>query len=137
MLPSADLKDHMSSDPVTIGPDASLIDAVQLIIKHSISGLCVVDETHRLLGVLSEVDCLQGFLNATYNQTSAGKVSEYMTREVDVARLNENIINVASEMMSKNQRRRPVVEDTKLIGQITCRHLLAAVNEFSLAKTKA
>lgn len=137
MLPSAILKDHMLKNPVSISPNASLVDAVQVILRHKISGLCVVDENLKLLGVLSELDCLRGYLGATYNQTKVGKVCDYMTTEVDVVHSNENIINVANEMLAKHQRRRPVVEDGKLIGQITCRQLLSVVEEFSLAKSKA
>jgi hypothetical protein len=33
-------------------------------------------------------------------------------------------------MLLKNKRRRPVVENGKLIGQITCRQLLSAVMQF-------
>jgi hypothetical protein len=34
-------------------------------------------------------------------------------------------------MLRKNKRRRPVVEDGKLVGQITCRQLLSAVKNFT------
>ena len=91
----------------------------------------MIDNDKKLLGVLSEIDCLQGFLAATYNSSSVGSVSEYMTKDVDVVHLQDNIINVANDMMSKSQRRRPVVENGKLVGQISCRQLLLAVDEFS------
>ncbi len=136
MLRSVYLKDYMLDNPVTILPQANLIEAVQKILAHKISGLCVVNENKQLLGVLSEMDCLQGVLGATYNQSSIGQVSEYMTKEVDVAVLTDDIINVANDMMSKNQRRRPVVENGRLIGQITCRQLLNAVKEFSQEKSR-
>ena len=137
MLRSVDIRDYLIDNPVTIAPQASLIEAVQKILAHKISGLCVVDDNKQLLGVLSELDCLQGVLGATYNQSSVGRVAEYMTTEVDVAVLSDDIINVANDMMSKNQRRRPVVDNGKLIGQITCRQLLGAVKEFSQAKNRA
>jgi CBS domain-containing protein len=43
----------------------------------------------------------------------------------------EDIVDVAQDMLRQNKRRRPVVEDGKLIGQITIRHLLKAVRSFS------
>lgn len=128
---SVDIRDYMKEAPVTIGPDADLTEAVKKILAHKISGLCVVDENHKLLGMLSEMDCLQGILSATYNQSGAmGLVSEYMTPEVEVASLQDDIINIANEMMNKHHRRRPVVDGGKLIGQITCRQLLSAVKDF-------
>jgi CBS domain-containing protein len=47
-----------------------------------------------------------------------------------VAHPNEDIVDVAQDMLKKNKRRRPVVENGKLIGQITCRQLLIAVVKF-------
>ena len=137
MLRSVDIRDYLIDNPVTISPQASLIEAVQKILAHKISGLCVVDDNKQLLGVLSELDCLQGVLGATYNQSGVGQVSEYMTTEVDVAVLSDDIVNVANDMLSKNQRRRPVVENGQLIGQVTCRQLLGAVEDFAKAKSRA
>ena len=131
MLRSVDLEDYMLKSPITVPPQASLLEAVQKIILHKISGLCVVDENQQLLGMLSEMDCLRGILSATYNQSGVGLVSEYMTTEVVVAKLRDDIVGVANDMLSKQQRRRPVVDEGKLVGQITCRQLLNAVKEFS------
>ena len=47
-----------------------------------------------------------------------------------VAHPNEDITDVAQDMLLKNKRRRPVVEDGKLVGQITCRQLLGALKKF-------
>lgn len=131
MLRSVNLKDYMQGSPVTVSPQTNLLEAVQKILSHKISGLCVVDDKQQLLGMLSELDCLEGILGATYNQTGVGLVSEYMTTQVDVAKLHDDIIGVANDMLLKNQRRRPVVDDGKLVGQITCRQLLSAVKRFS------
>ena len=47
-----------------------------------------------------------------------------------VAHPDEDIVDIAQDMLTKNKRRRPVVENGKLIGQITCRQLLTAVKKF-------
>lgn len=140
MLRSVNIRDYMQDKPVTVPDSAPLIEAMQKILSHRISGLCVVDDQHRLVGMLSELDCLRGVLDATYQSGSGGlgQVNEYMTRELDVAALSENIVSVASDMVSKRQRRRPVVDDNgRLIGQITCRQLLNAVRDFSVIKAQA
>ena len=130
MLRSVNLKDYMDENPVTVLAETPLGEAAHLIIKHKISGLCVIDEDKHLVGVLSEMDCLRGILGATYNQSRTGNVSEYMTADVDVARPEEDIINIATDMMNKQQRRRPVLENGVLIGQISCRQLINAVEDF-------
>ncbi|MFA7554896.1 MAG: CBS domain-containing protein [Spongiibacteraceae bacterium] len=131
MLASVNIKDYMIINPVTILPGAQLSEAVQSIIKHKISGLCVVDDNKMLLGVLSEMDCLKAFMDATYNSNNVGIVEEYMSIDVDVVQMNDNIINVANDMLLKGQRRRPVTDKGKLIGQISCRQILQMVEAFS------
>jgi len=131
MLQSVNLRDYMLLHPVKVKADANMMEAMKVIIDNKISGLCVVDDADNLVGILSELDCLRAALGATYNKTSVGKVSEYMaTDNLVVAHPEEDIVDVAQDMLTKNKRRRPVVENGKLIGQITCRQLLTAVKKF-------
>ncbi len=131
MLHSVNLRDYMLTNPVRVRADDNVLDAMQVIIDNKISGVCVVDADANLVGILSELDCLRAALGAIYNNSSIGKVSEYMASDnLVVAHPNEDIVDVAQDMLAKHKRRRPVVEDGKLIGQITCRQLLSAVKKF-------
>ena len=131
MLKSVHLRDYMLTHPVKVKADDNLLDAMQVIIDNKISGVCVVDDSGNLVGILSELDCLRAALSAIYNESGIGKVDEYMASDnLVVAHPNEDIIDVAQDMLLKNKRRRPVVEDGKLVGQITCRQLLSAVKSF-------
>ena len=131
MLQSVNLRDYMLPNPVKVRASDNLMDAMQVIIDNKISGLCVVDEEQNLVGILSELDCLRAVLGAIYNNSSISSVGDYMaTDNLVVAHPNEDIVDVAQDMLLKNKRRRPVVEDGKLIGQITCRQLLSAVKKF-------
>ncbi|MDP5054182.1 MAG: CBS domain-containing protein [Congregibacter sp.] len=134
MLKSVSLRDYMVVHPVTVTPDLNVYEAMVIISDNKISGLCVVEDTDRLVGVLSEMDCLRAVLSATYNKEGFGLVSDYMTSEnLIVSHPSEDIVDVAQDMLRQNKRRRPVVEDGRLIGQITIRQLLKAVREFSAA----
>jgi CBS domain-containing protein len=132
MLRSVELKDYMLTHPVSVNVDSDMGEAIRLIIDNKISGLCVVDDHSHLVGILSELDCLRAMLSATYNEGGIGMVREYMASDnLVVANPHEDITNVAQDMLRKNKRRRPVVEDGKLVGQITCRQLLSAVKNFT------
>ena len=132
MLQSLNLRDYMLTNPAKVKPDDNVLEAMRVIIDNKISGVCVVDAEGILVGVLSELDCLRAALGATYNKTSIGLVREHMTGDnLLVAHPNENILDVAQDMLLKKHRRRPVVENGRLIGQITCRQLLAAVRKFT------
>jgi CBS domain-containing protein len=131
MLQSVNLRDYMLPNPVKVRADDNVLDAMQVIIDNKISGVCVVDNDGNLVGILSELDCLRAVLGAVYNNSGIGMVSDHMaTDNLVVAHPNEDIVDVAQDMLLKNKRRRPVVENGKLIGQITCRQLLSAVKKF-------
>jgi CBS domain-containing protein len=131
MLKSVNLRDYMLANPVKVKAEDNVLDAMQVIIDNKISGVCVVDEEGNLVGILSELDCLRAVLGATYNNTGIGKVREHMASDnLVVAHPDEDIVDVAQDMLLKNKRRRPVVENGKLVGQITCRQLLSAVKKF-------
>ena len=63
------LRDVMSRQPVTVGPDATLLDALVLMRGQKVSGLPVVDEGGTLVGVLSQRDVARTL-------KSAGKIPE-------------------------------------------------------------
>jgi CBS domain-containing protein len=116
---------------VTVSPDTNILEAIDLIVENRISGVCVVDGDKRLVGVLSEMDCLKATLSATYNNSAIGIVADHMTAdELITSGPNDDIVDVAQDMLNRKIRRRPVIVDGKLVGQITCRQLLKAVRNF-------
>ena len=131
MLKSVNLRDYVLPNPLRVHPADNILDAMRIIIDNKVSGVCVVDQENNLVGVLSELDCLSAVLDATYNRGGIGQVCDHMASDnLVVAHPNEDIVDVAQDMLRKNKRRRPVVENGKLIGQITCRQLLSAVGSF-------
>lgn len=131
MLKSVNLRDYMLTHPVKVKPNDNIVDAMKVIIDNKVSGVCVVDVDGNLSGILSELDCLRATLGAIYNESGIGLVKEHMTADnLLVAHPDENILDVAQDMLVKKHRRRPVVENGRLIGQITCRQLLSAVKKF-------
>ena len=132
MLRSVEMKDYMLTNPVKVKADDDVFDAIHHLLVYKVSGACVVDDGGHLIGVLSELDCLRAILSSVYNESPVGKVKEYMTKEVISVKLNDNIVDVARDMLEHKHRRRPVIQDDGLlIGQVTCRQLLRAVKEFA------
>jgi CBS domain-containing protein len=117
---------------VTVNQSATVSEAAQIILEHKISGVTVVDESGNLAGILSELDCLRAIVNAVYNGSLPGAaiVEDVMTKEVESNSPNEDIVNVAASMLDHKHRRRPVVENGKLLGQVSCRQILRAIKDF-------
>ncbi|MDF1831878.1 MAG: CBS domain-containing protein [Porticoccaceae bacterium] len=131
MPKSVELREYMRT-PRTVKQNATVADAAQVIIDNRVSGVVVVDDTGQLVGMLSELDCMQAIVSTVYNGGTPGAeiVRDVMTKEVTVNRPSEDIISVAAEMVKHKHRRRPIVDNGKLVGQISCRQLLRAINDF-------
>ncbi len=130
---SVELRNYMVKHPVTVRPEDTIFQASRKILDFKISGLCVVDENNNLVGVLSELDCLRAIVKRVYEngEEDAGTVADVMAHHVEVNHPHDQIINVASSMLDHKHRRRPVVIDGKLVGQITCRQILKAIKDFA------
>ncbi len=131
MPKSIALREHMRT-PRTIKQNATVAEAAQVIIDNRVSGIVVVDEAGQLVGMLSELDCMQAIVSTVYNGGTPGAeiVREVMTKDVIVNHPDEDIITVAGDMLKHKHRRRPIVDNGKLVGQISCRQLLRAINDF-------
>lgn len=134
MSRSLSLESYMVKRPAKVNANATILEAAEIILKHSVSGLCVVDDTDKLVGVLSELDCLRAIVERIYvnKQASAGYVYEAMTKEVEVNKPGDDIISVAASMLENKRRRRPVVDGSDLVGQVTCRQILGAIHDFTI-----
>ncbi len=52
------VRQHMTPEPQRVSPDTPISEAVDRVVNHRIGCLCVVDDTQRLVGVLSQLDLL-------------------------------------------------------------------------------
>jgi CBS domain-containing protein len=134
MTRSLTLESYMVKRPAKVNANATILEAVDIILEHKVSGLCVVDDNDKLVGVLSELDCLRAIVDRIYvnKQSSAGYVYEVMTKDVETNKAGDDIISVASSMLQNKRRRRPVVNGSDLVGQITCRQILGAIQDFTI-----
>lgn len=139
MVLSTRVSDYMLSKPVLVKPDTDLYKAIHEILVNRISGVTVVDETGRPIGMLSELDCLHGILAGTYHQSVGGKVKDYMTTgPIECVGPNDDILLVAKAMIERKRRRLPVVNaEGVLVGQVTCRGLLKALKDFGVPEDPA
>lgn len=125
------LERYLAEQDVRVQPEMNVYEASRLILDAKASGATVVDASGQLVGVLSELDCLRALVTSVYNGSDPGGalVSDIMTSSVETADADDDIIEVASSMAASKRRRRPVIKDGKLVGQISCRQILRAVTE--------
>ncbi|MDA3918810.1 MAG: CBS domain-containing protein [Deltaproteobacteria bacterium] len=127
------IKDYMNPNPVTVTPETRICDVIELILKYKVSGVVVADQSKNYSGVLSELDCLKVTSESIYNEGQNApslRAQDIMKTDVVTASPNAGLFDILICMLDEGQRRRPVIEDGKLIGQVTCRHLLKAIINF-------
>lgn len=124
--------DYMTRDVITFHPDQSIVEAMDSFLEKGISGAPVVDDHGKLVGIISEVDCLKIMVDEAYYNLPHGKitVAQYMSHKVATIPITSDILDVASKFLSTNYRRYPVIDDNgKLAGQISRRDVLQATRD--------
>ena len=116
------------NDLVTFRPDQTIEEAIEIIIDKRISGAPVLDEKGKLVGMLSEKDCLRIIVDQAYHNLpiESKKVSDYMTAEVKTLSYDSDVVSAANQFLHTPIRRMPIVENGVLKGQISRRDVLRA-----------
>lgn len=125
------VKDYMSRRVFTVSEDMDVTDAVHMLVKHDISGAPVVDRDGRLTGMLTERDCIAVALNAGYFDEPGGHVADYMTTPVETVTIDESLMDIAVRFRDTRYRRFPVMRDGEMVGVISRRDVLRALQRGS------
>ena len=120
-------KDFMAKELVTVHPETDAYEAIVRLLKHQISGMPVTDAAGNLVGVLSERDCLTTLVQAQYHELPTASAGELMSADVRTVSPDTDILQVAKIFLENKFRRLPVVENGRLVGQISRRDVLRAI----------
>lgn len=120
--------DFIEKSGLTLKKDQNMESAIKQLVNHKATGLPVVADDGKLLGVLSEKDCLKFAFDMRYFNEGHMRVEQYMSAKLITLGVNDNILQVA-ELFIKNQYQMyPVVdEDGHLLGVMTRRSALKAM----------
>ncbi len=121
------VKDFMTRSLISFAPETSVYDAMKTLIEHRISGGPVLDSDGNLVGMLSEVDCHKTILSSSYNNYPIETVGDVMSTDLKTVDANMSIHALAEKFLRNPYRRYPVLENGKLIGQISRRDVLIAI----------
>ena len=113
----ADVLASKGSNIITILPHQVIRDAVNLMEKHNIGGLVVVNGEGEIQGIITERDLIR--YAATDQPTFSAPISSIMTKRVIVGVLQDDIDSVAHTMTEKHFRHLPVVDGNQLVGILT------------------
>jgi CBS domain-containing protein len=107
-------KDVMNEALVTVAPDATIEQAIQILLAHKISG------------IISEYQLLEVIYAP---EIKARPVRDMMTKDVLTVQENTNLADIASLFILHRIRRIPVLRGTELVGMISRRDILRYATE--------
>ena len=117
-------RDFMVTDLITVAPEADVLEATRLLLKHRISGAPVVDSQGRYLGVFSEKSSMHVLLDAAYGELPTRNVRAFMDSEAQTITPETHLLSVAQVFLLTPFRRLPVLEDGRLVGMVARRDVL-------------
>ena len=139
----------MVTNVITVGPDSSVREIANILLKHRISALPVVDKYGKLIGIISEGDLarraeletdyrrswwLEMFtrksskeLAIEYVKSHARKVKDLMTRDVVTAKPTTPLRDVAALLERHHIKRVPILSSGKVVGIISRANLIQAL----------
>lgn len=142
----ATVRDVMTTSVLAVHPATTLKEVARLLVEHRISGLPVVDEESRVVGVVSEADLLvkeqdpgtyaPGPLDRIFGESEelrqlrakaeARTAGDAMTSPAITIEASRSIHHAAAVMIDRRVNRLPVVEGGRLVGIVTRADLVRA-----------
>ncbi len=130
-LKPALVSDYMTTKLITFSPNQLVGEVMETLIRNKISGGPVVNENNELLGIISEGDCIKHISESRYYNIPIDNdnVEKHMVKNVETIEGNLNIFEAAEKFLKSKRRRFPIVENGKLVGQISQKDILIAALE--------
>lgn len=129
---SVKARDFMVKKLVTLKPDSDVFEAIGLLLKNRISGAPVLDQDGDFKGIFSEKNSMEVLISSAYEQLPTTHVDAFMNRDFGrVISADADLFDVAQIFADTPLRRLEVVEDGKLLGQISRRDVLRTEQDFS------
>lgn len=134
----------MVTNVITVGPDATVQDVAELLLRHRISAVPVLDADGKMLGIVSEGDLInrtetetshrkswwldalasKDTMAAEYIKSHSRKVSDVMTRDVITASPETSVAEIAALLEKNGIKRVPIVAQGRLVGIVSRANLL-------------
>jgi CBS domain-containing protein len=141
----------MTRKVITVGTAASIVDAANIMLENHVSGLPVIDETGKLVGIVSQGDFIRraeigtqrkrgrwlklllgpGTVASDFVHERGRKVGEIMTLEPRTVTEDATLEDVVQLMEHNKVKRLPVMRGDQLVGIVTRSNLLQAVAELA------
>ena len=128
-MESLKVADYMNHHPVKLKADMPVAEAVEALLKSGQSGGPVVDMHGKVVGFLSEQDCISAMIESSYYRQQISRVGEVMHSPALTVKPYFSVIELAQKLVTDKPRVYPVVDDDGvLLGTINRSAVLHALD---------
>ncbi|AJD49879.1 hypothetical protein S7S_17335 [Isoalcanivorax pacificus W11-5] len=114
------------SPSIPLGTELTIV--VDTLLRHRMTGLPVVDAERRVVGFVSEQDCLRSLLVSSYHCEGAPKVEDVMHPEPLMVSEDHSVVDIAEQMLKQKPKVYPVVDEhRRLVGLLLRSQVLTAL----------
>ena len=122
-------KDIMARSEATLSPDQDIYAAMKQLLRSRLMGAPVVDSDRRVIGMLTERDCLKVLVRGEMDGLPGGTVRDYMTSPAESIRPSTSLIDIVHLFLNRSFRKVPVVDENGVVvGQVSRRDALVALD---------
>lgn len=126
-------QDIMNRNVQTVGQEATLTEVIMVLLKQKVSNVSVVQQDGKrqiLMGFVSEGDCLEHLANELFygNPSPPQTAGSIMKRHPVCIDPTTDMFTIASVLTSHRFRHLPVVQDQELLGIVSRRDVLKALD---------
>lgn len=128
-MESLRVNEYMNRHPVTFSVEMPVAEAVERLINNHQTGGPVLDENKKVVGFLSEQDCLAQMIESSYYREQIARVKDIMRTEVLSIKSYDSVLELAQQMLGEKPKIYPVVDDDGyLVGSICRSEVLHAMD---------
>jgi CBS domain-containing protein len=118
---------------VTLPPDATVDEAIRVMLTSDIGALLIVAADGKLVGIFSERDLLTKVAGQAADYAGR-KVSEFMTPDPETVRPTDTLAFALHKMDGGGYRHLPVLKDGQPLGMVSVRDMLRHITRMCKAR---
>ncbi len=131
--PPPNAEQMMSKRLISLRPDQTIAEAIGVLAARGVSGAPVLDDRRKLLGIVSEFDCMRVIAAGEFHQEGQVRsqtVAELMTPAQFTVSPDADLYTVCHQFVKSKVRRLPVVSQSRIVGIITRRDVIKAMARY-------
>ncbi|GAA0857484.1 CBS domain-containing protein [Aliiglaciecola litoralis] len=128
-MESLKVKDYMNRRPVTFTTEMPVAQAVERLLTGNQTGGPVLDSRNKVVGFLSEQDCIAQMITSSYYREQVARVKDIMRQDVLTVKTYDSILEIAQRILTEKPKIYPVVDDDGYFeGTISRANVLYAID---------